>query len=263
MIRSAFFTCCLLATITSPPSAQLVFSGRVIDESSGLAVEGARLVLLDRSENQLAVGSTNRRGVFDFQIGRKVVEAAVLLRIERIGYQEMLLSLVGRRQELTALEIRLPPVSIALDPLEVVGRRGSPVLDAFEKRRAGGTGRYFTREDVSRLQPQYVTDLLATLPGVRFLSSGRGARRVVSFGHAPGSPDCPAQIFVDGRPLNRRTARAPAGADAPTIDDVVTPNVIEGIEVYRGVATVPPEFLSPDAVCGVVAIWTRRGRSPF
>jgi hypothetical protein len=61
----------------------------------------------------------------------------------------------------------------------------------------------------------------------------------------------------------RRTARAPAGADAPTIDDVVTPNVTEGIEVYRGVATVPPEILSPDAMCGVVAIWTRRGRSPL
>jgi hypothetical protein len=260
MVRSILFACWLLACAASPARAQLVLSGRVVDEVSGLPVEGARVVLLDKDESQLAIGHTNRRGVFDFPVTRKVVDAAILLRVDRLGYEERLLVLVGRRQEISALEIRLNPVSIALDPLEVVGRSSSPVLEAFEQRRATGGGRYFTRADVERLQPLYITDLLATLPGVHFLSSGRGSRRVISFGHAPGRPECPAQIFVDGLPVNRRPAHSAAGIDAISIDDVVTPNVVEGIEVYRGLATVPPEFLSPDAVCGVVAIWTRRKR---
>ena len=43
------------------------------------------------------------------------------------------------------------------------------------------------------------------------------------------------------------------------IDEVISPGSVEGIEVYRGLSTVPAEFLNPDAECGVIAIWTRRG----
>ena len=72
--------------------------------------------------------------------------------------------------------------------------------------------------------------------------------------------NCATQIFVDGFLLNRRTG---SSRGAPPIDfridDVVSPSSIEGIEVYRGLSTVPAEFLNPDAECGVIAIWTRRG----
>jgi hypothetical protein len=44
-----------------------------------------------------------------------------------------------------------------------------------------------------------------------------------------------------------------------SVDDLVAPGAIEGIELYRGTATIPAEFLTPQARCGVVAIWTRRG----
>lgn len=37
------------------------------------------------------------------------------------------------------------------------------------------------------------------------------------------------------------------------------PGLVEGIEIYRGLSTVPAQFLNSDAKCGVVAIWTRRG----
>ena len=33
---------------------------------------------------------------------------------------------------------------------------------------------------------------------------------------------------------------------------------IEAVEVYRGAASVPPEFSGPDAMCGALVVWTRR-----
>ena len=34
---------------------------------------------------------------------------------------------------------------------------------------------------------------------------------------------------------------------------------IEGIELYSGIATLPPEFSRPNRVsCGAIVIWTRR-----
>jgi outer membrane receptor for ferrienterochelin and colicin len=68
------------------------------------------------------------------------------------------------------------------------------------------------------------------------------------------------QIFVDGFLVNRRMVGVNGNRPSDfRIDDVVSPASVEGIEVYRGLSTVPPEFLNPDAVCGVIAIWTRRG----
>ena len=75
------------------------------------------------------------------------------------------------------------------------------------------------------------------------------------------SRNCATQIFVDGFLVNRRMVQ-PNGTQGPEdirIDDVVSPASVEGIEVYRGLSTVPAEFLNPDAACGVIAIWTKRG----
>jgi outer membrane receptor for ferrienterochelin and colicin len=146
----------------------------------------------------------------------------------------------------------MDPAAALLAPLEVTARSSlrARMLDGFEHRRTATPGVFFTQEDVEKRRPGYVTDLLATVPGVRLLSSGRGSRRTVVMGRAPGNPDCPAQVYVDGLLMNRDREFA--------IDDVVSPQAVHGIEVYRGISTVPADFLSPAATCGVVVIWTRR-----
>ena len=65
---------------------------------------------------------------------------------------------------------------------------------------------------------------------------------------------------MDGFLINRREASVLGARPMDyRIDDMVLPSSVEGIEIYRGLSTVPPEFLNPDAECGVIAIWTRRG----
>ena len=42
-----------------------------------------------------------------------------------------------------------------------------------------------------------------------------------------------------------------------TIDNVVDPTALEGIEVYAHAAEVPVEFQGPWSNCGAIVLWTR------
>jgi outer membrane receptor for ferrienterochelin and colicin len=157
------------------------------------------------------------------------------------------------------VEVRLSATAMVLAPLEVVARsRGgiTPTLAGFERRRLSGTGWFTTRAEIQRRNATSVSDILRSAPGISI------QRRIVYMARAGG---CPAQIYIDGFHINRPIRsvpgrRAPSSTEAFPIDEMVAPVSVEGIEVYQGLSTVPAEFLSPEAACGVVAIWTRRGR---
>jgi hypothetical protein len=246
----------LSAQILPPP---IEIQGRVVDDLTGEPVPGATVVILDTYGDRLARRITDDAGEFSAQIRHR---AAVRIRAGRLGYQDVttpVLPFDGRYYFM--LEIRLHVDAVLLAPMEVVahGERmtRSPTFSEFDRRVATGFGSYFTRTDIEAIRPVLVTDLLQRIPGLRLEGSGRAGRRTVhmarSGGVGQGGGDCPVQIFVDGRIMSR------AGGGTVAIDDLVSPEVVEGIEVYRGLSTVPPEFLAPNSQCGVVAIWTRRG----
>jgi hypothetical protein len=64
---------------------------------------------------------------------------------------------------------------------------------------------------------------------------------------------CPVQVYLDGVLASRNDT------EPVPLDELATPAVLEGIEIFRGISSVPPEFLTPEARCGVIALWTRRG----
>jgi hypothetical protein len=66
---------------------------------------------------------------------------------------------------------------------------------------------------------------------------------------------CVPAVFLDG-------IHMPAGFD---INGLISPEEIEGIEVYRNALTAPVEFRLPalsapdlSSVCGVIAVWSRQ-----
>jgi hypothetical protein len=103
----------------------------------------------------------------------------------------------------------------------------------------------------------HLTDILQETPGVRVDRQGSGTtRRVIHLGPplpGPGGGDCPVQIFVDGMLATRSTG----GGDV-TVDDLAQPQDVEAIEIFKGLASVPAEFLNRQSRCGVIAIWTKR-----
>jgi hypothetical protein len=90
--------------------------------------------------------------------------------------------------------------------------------------------------------------MMRMIPGARLTPIRGTGYSALRFSRAQmGNRDCPPQYWVDG-----------VKAWNLNIDDIV-PQDVEGIEVYSGASTVPPQFNTKEGttICGVVLIWTR------
>jgi hypothetical protein len=231
--------------------------GVVLDELTGQGVPGVRVEVLDHVERIRRSAETDATGAFALH---GVRPGAFWLRASHPGYAR---TRTPRWQvgsgEILEVVIRLHPEAVLLAPLEVTARvrHASPVLARFYERLnrpVGGT--LISRADIEARNPARVTDLLEGVPGVSIMAGASRNDRFVSMSRAlpgrGGVSGCPVQIFVDGVIANRRGDVSP--------DELIAPGALEGVEVYRGLSTIPPEFLTPQARCGIIAFWTRRGR---
>jgi hypothetical protein len=87
---------------------------------------------------------------------------------------------------------------------------------------------------------------------MRVVTDRRGREWVVNERSAGLGGMCGPSIYLDG-------ARITMGSGL-TLNDVINPENIEAIEVYRGPSEVPPMYNDDRAACGVVLIWTRTER---
>ena len=243
--------------------SQVQLRGRVVDDRSEQPLRGTRVLLLNRFNRVVDYQVTDEDGQFRFKRhdGRR-------LRVEAraVGYLPTVTPVLWMVQDSdsASLEIRLAPHVVLLAPVEVVAMsvpKVSPVLEEVMFRRAKGLGVQITRQDIEQRQPQQVSDMLLELPGVYASRRGGGASgRAIYMGRAllgEGGGACPVQVFLDGMQATRDVP----GGDVQ-VDELVSPLDVEVIEVFRGLGTVPPEFMSPNARCGVIAIWTKRSLEP-
>ncbi|TWR88463.1 TonB-dependent receptor domain-containing protein [Pseudomonas saxonica] len=105
----------------------------------------------------------------------------------------------------------------------------------------------FTRDDIDRLQPTSLTDLLSRVPGVQVArSGGRGALPGI---YIRGTKSAQSLVLVDGQRMANATS-ADSNLQYLNIDQ------IERVEVLRGSRSV---IYGSDAIGGVIQIFTRRG----
>lgn len=227
-----------------PPIPAVSISGIVNDSMTGLPV-----FLAEVSMNGERVVVTGVDGAFAIQAAQ-LRWGANRLEFRRMGYapKAVLLGAPTHEVDITT-EVELAPLAVAMPEVVVEGDRTVYVygrLREFEYRRKSGLGYYFTRADIERLQPLYVSDLLWRVPGVMVSPSSSGTNNV-RFLRGGG---CTPAFFLDGMPLN------PVAGLETNIDDMVLPDEVAGIEVYKGPATVPGRFGMLGS-CGIVAVWTR------
>ncbi|RON65412.1 TonB-dependent receptor [Pseudomonas fluorescens] len=105
----------------------------------------------------------------------------------------------------------------------------------------------FTREDIDRLQPGSVTDLLQRVPGVQVAQAGgRGSLPGI---YIRGTQSVQSLVLVDGQRIGSSTS-GDSNLQHLNIDQ------IERVEVLRGSRSV---IYGSDAIGGVIQIFTRRG----
>lgn len=105
----------------------------------------------------------------------------------------------------------------------------------------------FIREDIDRLQPGSVTDLLQRVPGVQVAQAGgRGSLPGI---YIRGTQSAQSLVLVDGQRIGSSTS-GDSNLQHLNIDQ------IERVEVLRGSRSV---IYGSDAIGGVIQIFTRRG----
>jgi hypothetical protein len=236
-------TLALLASAV-PLSAQTIL-GTLVDQQTGDPVSAGTMSLLTESDGQVDRAVTDSAGAFVLSAARA---GAYRLRAEHAGYS----AAVSPALELQAgdtvrVEFQISTQKVVLSPLVVKGeprRLDAALRDFYDRARRNAFGTFITREDIETRHPIRTTDLLRTIPGVQLLPARLGGGFAVRMrgGCAPG-------VYLDG--IRVRLA-------GMTIDDLVQPMDVEGIEVYRSGAEVPGEY-GIGSGCGAVLIWTRRG----
>ena len=140
---------------------------------------------------------------------------------------------------LLAGALQLRPIAINSN-----ARPNSSKLSGFEQRmQQHGFGYFIMRDKIQQMRPFSVTDLLRTVPGLQVIPSMRGFGDIVRT-----TEGCTPAVYLVG-------SRFPLMGES--IDDIVDPMALEGIEVYTHAVEVPAEFQGPFANCGVIALWTR------
>ena len=172
-------------------------------------------------------------------------------RVHRVGYVPAAVRLPITDDGAHELTVTLSPVVRRDDEIVV---RSSEARDATAdaaarraERRLDGSGYVFTRDDIEQRNPERLSDLLRSAPGIQIGGSPWSGGSVRLRG---ADRRCWPLVVLDGSPL------AAAEFDVDAID----PRGLAAVEVYPGPASVPSELAVPRgrSRCGVIALWTRR-----
>ncbi len=189
--------------------------------------------------------------------------------------------------------IQLAPVPTILRPIRVTAPAApdfSPWLSErgfYRRMREGLTGMFITPEELDRLKPERVTQVLQDRPGLKITRSEAVGGESIPL--VWGRNFCLLNVFVDGIEIRGvydmnegrrrggvsffgspgfRQLGAVGASGMPTtrieglgIDVFIQPHAIAAIEIYPSGPLTPIEFRTTNE-CGAIVIWTKIGTRP-
>lgn len=210
--------------------------GHVASHATHEPISGARVTVLERGF-AATTDSSGRFAVTGLSAGVFVIE------IGAIGYAKGSWKVSLTPGHVLMHSFDLDPLPFELPEVVVKGKQPPSArrFADFERRRQAGTGAFLTQEQIERVNPSSLIDVLVSVRGVQQVCITNDC--VAKMVRSP--PGCYPQYYLDGRESTPYFAR-----HTPPLD-------VRGIEIYRGSSETPGEFQGSNSGCGVIAIWTK------
>jgi hypothetical protein len=230
------------------PPHYVSLKGVVTDFQTGEAVSEVPVMV-----NGTIVAITAPDGTFEAP-RVQMPPGANLIEFRRMGYEPLRNELlVEEGATEAALSVTLQRLAVPIEEVVVEGEyealaRGK--LRGFYERRGSERGRFITPEEIDDIPAIAVTDILRAAPGVIITPSHNGGFVSLTRVDARCMGQQPA-FYLDGAPL-----RIIGGQ---SIDQMLNRGDIVAVEVYFGPSQIPLQYRPPDALCGVILLWTRTG----
>lgn len=231
----------LLILGSIPASGQTV-QGVVVIEDTEEPIPHVNITLVDDDEESVRSTGTDSLGHFTIEVPG---EGTYTLLAQHVGYEEVVTRAfeVGPA-EVVDVTVQMSLDAVPLDALVVTERRRYPNarIREFYERAAhvdrSGFGRVVWKEDLERYRPHSLRSFLTRYP------MGRGGT-------------CRPRVYIDGLNMG-------VGDEAfEHLDAMIFWEQVEGIEVYRGITQVPPQY-NRGGDCAAVLVWSRADRGkPF
>jgi Carboxypeptidase regulatory-like domain len=214
-----------------------IVSGLVVLEGS--PTNGGSRVELVGSD---IVAMTNEKGEFTM---RNLPSGSHVLLARHLGFgaETVPVDLSSRQQK--RVTINLPKFVAVMDPV-LVTARNSAALDrvGFSQRQKSGFGYYIGPERLQNMHPNFLTDILRRVPGLRVSYGPEGDVISSSRGFGSGCvqywvDDMPWQSFVPG-----------------DLNHFVTGGEVVAVEVYQD-ANTPAQYMRAGGNCTTIVLWTR------
>ncbi len=211
-----------------------------ITDTAGRPVAGADVQIVGTSFR----GSTDDAGRVALLA---VPTGKAVLRLRRLGFAEMTVPISVTPDMGAATEYRMTPVAADLKEVVVRASELKPEryaktrkFDNFYRRRSQNSGTFITREMIDSRSAQRSEDLLRMATGVKIRY--RGTTPFIQFMRCPQ-----VSVYIDGIRSH----------DAHRDYFALSPLQIEAMEIYHGMAQVPPEFSPKPNDCAAIVVWTR------
>lgn len=232
-----------MATAIVPPTslaAQAVVMGIVRNDSSGAPMPGVE-VLLHGTDRRAETGRDGRYLLDRLPAGRRTVI------VRRIGFLPVHTEVFLADRDTVRLHVLLHPSVAVLPEVDVAGRamRGVGIgREAFAERRSRGGGLFFDSTDMRRNEHRTLGDMARGRIGLHVPPTRYGGGIIYN---TRRSPPCALFTYYDGVPRGVVDTR-----EFPV-------SSLESAEIYHSVAGMPQEYGGPNASCGIILLWSRRG----
>ena len=237
-IELAARTLLLSAADSTTKTGNAAVSG-VVQLADGAPSSGTRVELVGTD----IVTLTDAKGDFTM---RNLPSGSRVLLARHLGYVAQIAQVDLSSHEQAHVAIKLPKYVAVMDPVLVTARR-TAALDkvGFGQRRKSANGYFVGPEQIERMHPFYVTDVLRMVPGIQVVHTRPG--EAVRSSHDVGRPSC-VQYYVDDMPF---TELEPGDAN-----NFMNGGEIVAVEVYQpGMA--PAQYTRALNACVTILLWTK------